>query len=127
MKRHFVGIERFCFERDSDDAKRLLTPLSITLRLQYSTQREFQFFKADSTCQPIMACTADGEIASYARWNFFPNGYDIEKHEPVDVYEFLPPGALKVYKVELYRELRTGMMKLRQKWMKKGACWGKSS
>ena len=103
---------------EGDDAEALR-------RLEYSTSRERKFFDVDPTCHTIKACTPNGEIASFARWNYFPEGYEFEKHEPVDVNEFLPPGALEVFHIDLYRDLRTGMMRLRREWMKKGSCWGK--
>ena len=86
--------------------------------------RERKFFMIDPTCHTIKASTPDGEIASMARWNFFPEGYEFEKHELVDYEEFLPPGALDVFKIDLYRSLRQGMMRLRRGWMKKGPSWG---
>ena len=93
-------------------------------RLEYSTMRERKFFMIDPTCHTIKASTPDGEIASMARWNFFPEGYEFEKHEFVDYEEFLPPGALDVFKINLYRSLRQGMMRLRRGWMKKDPSWG---
>jgi hypothetical protein len=96
-------------------------------RLEYSTKLEYEFFKHDPTCHAIKACTPEGEIVSIARWNFFPNGYDFEKNEPVDLEEFLPPGALDVFKFQLFYELRTGMMRLRREWMEKGPAWGEVS
>lgn len=96
-----------------------------TRRLEYSTLRERKFFQVDPTCHTLKVCAPNGKILSFARWNFFPEGYDFDKHELVDVYEFLPPGASDVFKIELFRSLRTGMMKLRQEWMKKGPCWGR--
>ena len=93
-------------------------------RLEYSTLREFKFFRVDPTCHTSKVTAPNGEIASFAHWNFFPNGYDFEKHELVDVYEFSPTKVREVFKIDLYRELRTGMMKLREQWMRKGPCWG---
>ena len=93
-------------------------------RLEYSTKLELAFFKRDPTCHTIKACTPDGEIVSIARWNFFPTGYDFEKNEPVDLKEFLPPGALEVFKIELYSALRMGMMRMRREWQKSGPSWG---
>ena len=69
-------------------------------RLEYSTMRERKWFLVDPTSHHIMVRTADGEIASIARWNFFPNGYDAERNEPVADKEFLPDGALNVFKFD---------------------------
>jgi hypothetical protein len=94
-------------------------------RLEYSTLRERKFFQVDPTCHHVKVCLPDGEIVSIARWNFFPAGYDFDVHEYVDASEFLPEGASGVFKIDLYREIRDGMMRLRRGWMGRGPAWGK--
>ncbi|KAK5121846.1 hypothetical protein LTR85_004721 [Meristemomyces frigidus] len=107
-------------EADGDEALR---------RLEYSTSLHKAFFDRDPTVHCIKAINPDdGEIVSIARWNFFPRGYEFERDEVVDVGEFLPDGALAPegpYVLDLYRDLRTKMMRERRDWTERGnPCWG---
>ncbi|KAK5173069.1 uncharacterized protein LTR77_003191 [Saxophila tyrrhenica] len=108
-------ISPLCWPVDPSDGH------SALLRLQYSTANERAFFLRDPTAHPMKVCSAEtGELMSYARWNFFPDGYDFERDECVDAEEFLPEEGRGVMRVELYRGLRQGMMRLRREWQPKG-------
>lgn len=98
-------------------------------RLEYSFLQQKKFFDVDPTCHFVKVVTENGEIASFARWHFYPRGYDYDKDEPVEAEEFVPEGVLAPegpYQIELYRKLRWGMMRLRSSWQPKGPSWGRS-
>ncbi|KAK3646805.1 hypothetical protein LTR56_008292 [Elasticomyces elasticus] len=95
-------------------------------RLDYSTKQQKRWFDIDPTCHFVKAVTKDGEIACIARWNYFPNGYDMELHHLVSATEFVPAGAAAPegpFRVELYRDMVLGMMGLRASWQPKGPAW----
>jgi hypothetical protein len=114
----------FCWPVPEGDARADDAALQ---RLEYSVNQQKKFFEVDPTAHFVKAVTDDGEIASVARWNFFPHGYEFEKNHLVDVGEFVPEGVIAPhgpFRLDFYRHLIERMMRLRRTWIPDKPAWG---
>ena len=95
-------------------------------RLEYSTEQQRRYFDLDPTAHLIKAVTADGEIVSMARWNFFPRGYDFGKTDPGDILDGLTGRVHDRMNVALWRDMWKSVMEMRNEWnVRNKPCWSK--